>query len=78
MWFDSIDRYCIQKPVVVFVGNKTDLLGSKGRGVPIEKAKEFAKEKELEYFETSAKEGTGINEAYMHLMQEIIKRKYVK
>lgn len=62
-------------PAVIFVGNKTDLLENGKRGVPIEKAKDFAKQHDLKYFETSAKSGEGVFNAYHAMVNEIMEKR---
>jgi small GTP-binding protein len=69
-WLDSIgtnlgDTNGIKK---IIIGNKTDLT----REVSREDAEIFAKNNGVEYFETSAKLNTGINEAVQYLVQQVL------
>ena len=56
-WIDFINN--VEKGNIVIVGNKIDLADK--REVTKEEAEKFCKEKNYEYFEVSAKEGTNIN-----------------
>ena len=56
-WIDFINN--IEKGNIVIVGNKIDLKDN--REVTKEEAEKYCKEKNYEYFEVSAKEGTNIN-----------------
>ena len=60
-------------PMVV-IGNKCDL--EMNRQVSFEEGKELATLFECPFFETSAKEGTNIEEAFLQLLREI--RKFVE
>lgn len=57
------------KPVFVLVGNKTDQ--EKQREVLREDALKFAKKYDMEYFETSAKSGSNVDEVFQSLAQKI-------
>jgi len=56
-WINFITN--IEKGNIVIVGNKIDLKDN--REVTNEEAEKFCKEKKIDYFEVSAKEGTNIN-----------------
>ncbi len=47
------------------------------RAIDHDTAKQFADQNKLKYFETSAKDGTNVNEAFMALTQQIVDQKYV-
>ena len=55
---------------VVVVGNKSDLVSS--RQVSEGEAKQFAEEKGLVYIETSAKTGSGVDDAFLILAKHIV------
>lgn len=72
-WLGEIDRYAYEAAVKILVGNKLDLGSS--RTVTTEKAKAYAKDLGVEYIETSAKDGTNITEAIMHLTKLVKQKK---
>ena len=57
----------------VLCGNKLDL--EKKREVNLDEVKEYAMKKKIDYFETSAKDGTNLNEAFDKLAEIIIKNR---
>jgi len=59
-----------KKTSLILVGNKSDLIDQ--RDVPKEEARALAKELGLSYFETSAKDGTGVNDAFEMLAFQMI------
>jgi GTPase SAR1 family protein len=65
-WFDEIRKY---EPNVniVLVGNKNDL--NEKRKVSFEDSKKLADKLQIPYFETSAKEGVGVNETFYKLVE---------
>jgi len=72
-WLGEIDRYAYEAAVKILVGNKLDLASS--RTVTTEKAKAYAKDLGIEYIETSAKDGTNVTEAVMHLTKQVKQKK---
>ena len=58
---------------MVLVGNKTDLEGS--REVSTVDAEAFAKETEMGFVETSAKELYNVDGAFDHIVEEILKQR---
>ena len=71
-WIKSIEEKCdISKKVLILVGNKID---KENREVTKEEALSFAESKNLKYFETSAKNGTGIKEIFNLLFEEVYKK----
>ena len=68
-WYDSIKEATdIQKKVIILVGNKIDL---PERQVSNEEGVQYAREKKIKYFETSAKTGFGIKEVFKELYTDI-------
>lgn len=61
-WIDSI-KEADQSIDIILVGNKCDL----ERDVTREEAEDFAKQFDIRYFETSAKDNTNVEEAFMYL-----------
>jgi len=75
-WIKEIKNYAPDNTPIVFVGNKVDKADK--RAVSTETAKEFAEKHNLKYLETSAKDGTNVNEAFMALAEQIVELKYNK
>ena len=68
-WINFIDdRVNKGEKVLILVGNKID---KEERQVSSEEATNFAKNNNMKYFETSAKTGTGIKEAFNALYQDV-------
>mmetsp|Transcript_5649 Transcript_5649/g.6825 ORF Transcript_5649/g.6825 Transcript_5649/m.6825 type:complete len:204 (+) Transcript_5649:445-1056(+) len=71
-WLNEIDRYASEKVNTLLVGNKSDLTSKKV--VSFEAAKEFADSVKMEFLETSAKNATNVEKAFMVMAQQIKKR----
>lgn len=71
-WLKEIDRYACEKVNTLLVGNKSDLTTK--RVVTYEAAKEFADEQKMEFLETSAKNSTNVEKAFMVMAAQIKKR----
>lgn len=54
----------------VLIGNKSDLASQ--RTVAFEDAKKYAESQNMEYYETSAKYGSGIEQAFVNLAKKIV------
>jgi small GTP-binding protein len=67
-WLTEVSKHCPSIPMVM-VGNKTDM---PGRAVSLEDALEFAIQRNMVYFETSAKEGTNVESAFSDLTRILI------
>jgi len=65
---EEVGRHCSSIPMIM-VGNKTDM---PGRAVSVEEALEFAINRNMLYFETSAKEGTNVESAFGDLTRIMI------
>ena len=70
-WSAQIQLNAPEKSKCVLVGNKCDLEGS--RAVSTEEGKMYAEKNKIKFFETSAKDGTNINEVFEYLANEIYK-----
>ena len=81
--FDKINDWMKQIKVntqsdeiaIVLLGNKKDIVNE--RVVSFEEGNERAGEYGIKYFETSALDGTGIDEAIQNLSEEIMKKKKI-
>jgi len=68
-WLGEIDRYACESVNKLLVGNKTDLVQS--RVVERPAAEELAHTLGIPYIETSAKNSTGVNDAFMMIARAI-------
>jgi len=73
-WLKEIKNYTPDHTPIIFVGNKCDLESK--RAVDHATAKAFADKHNLHFIETSAKEGTNVDEAFMALAERIVDVKY--
>jgi len=71
-WLGEIDRYACENVNKLLVGNKTDLV--QGRVVDKSVATEFADSMNIPYIETSAKNASGVEEAFMMMARSIKER----
>ena len=71
-WLETIDRYASEGVIKMIVGNKSDLVTK--RTVPRQTAENLAKSHGLNYFETSARDSTNVNEVFDELSREIKKK----
>eukprot|EP01038_Epipyxis_sp_PR26KG_P006653 gene6653-9134_t len=72
-WLHEIDRYASENVNKLLVGNKSDLTSK--RAVSYDQAKEFAESLGIEFIETSAKNSTNVEKAFM-MMASQIKARY--
>ena len=68
-WLDSIKNYAPENAKYILVGNKCDL--DNERKVSFEEGENYAKEKNIKFFESSAKENTNVNKLFFYLANEI-------
>eukprot|EP00611_Tribonema_gayanum_P002355 TRINITY_DN11722_c0_g2_i1.p1 TRINITY_DN11722_c0_g2~~TRINITY_DN11722_c0_g2_i1.p1 ORF type:complete len:197 (+),score=72.48 TRINITY_DN11722_c0_g2_i1:202-792(+) len=68
-WLHEIDRYACENVNKLLVGNKSDLEAK--RAVTTEEAKEFADSLGIEFLETSAKNATNVDSAFMTMSAAI-------
>ena len=71
-WLNEIDRYANENVNKLLVGNKSDL--STKRVVDQETAAEFAGQLNIPFLETSAKNATNVEKAFMKMASEIKNR----
>jgi len=72
-WIGEMNKHSEPDVFIMLVGNKSDLKQS--REVSTDSATKFAKEHQLSYIETSAKDGDNIKEAFQQTIGEIFERK---
>ncbi|XLT79633.1 hypothetical protein HN873_001386 [Arachis hypogaea] len=72
IWLNEIDRYASENVNKLLVGNKCDLTANKV--VSYETAKAFADEIRIPFMETSAKNATNVEQAFMAMAAEIKNR----
>lgn len=72
-WLHEIDRYASDNVNKLLVGNKSDLTSK--RAVSFDQAKEFADSLGIEFIETSAKNATNVEKAFL-MMASQIKARY--
>jgi len=68
-WLHEIDRYASENVNKLLVGNKSDLASK--RAVTYEQGKEFADSLGIEFIETSAKNATNVEKAFMAMSAQI-------
>ena len=71
-WLHEIDRYACENVNKLLVGNKSDLTSK--RVVSFDAAKEFADNLGIEFLETSAKNSTNVEQAFMTMAAQIKNR----
>jgi len=72
MWAKAIDQHAAKSVNRILVGNKCDLVDK--RQISTEKGKELSNEFGIQFFETSAKNATSVEEAFLTLARDIKKR----
>ena len=68
-WLQEIDRYASEGVNKLLVGNKSDL-GTK-RAVEFSEANEFAQKLNIPFLETSAKNATNVEQAFLTMAKQI-------
>ena len=62
IWLKECKDMCFKDILIVLIGNKSDLEGR--RAVSFEEGQKFAEDNQLLFFETSAKDGSNIQEIF--------------
>ena len=70
-WLIEIEKNAAKNVYKILVGNKCDLESS--RKVTTQQGKEFADQYGMQFYETSAKNATNVNEAFITMTKEIMK-----
>ncbi|NXB79216.1 RAB17 protein, partial [Donacobius atricapilla] len=77
LWLEELEKKFLPNEIVIaLVGNKTDLAAE--REVTTEEGEEFARTKGLLFMETSAKSNHRVNDVFMSVVQELLKREKEK
>ncbi|NXF06540.1 RAB17 protein, partial [Smithornis capensis] len=77
LWLEELEkRFLPDEIVIALVGNKTDLAAE--REVTTEEGEEFARTKGLLFMETSAKSNYQVNDIFMAIVQELLRREKEK
>ena len=75
-WMEQINNNLSKNDIgIILIGNKNDI---EERMIDTQKGQEKAKEYEIEFYETSALTGVGINEAFEGLAKQILKNYKIK
>jgi len=72
IWLDDLKQWAEEEVVIILVGNKVD--SEESREVTSEEGKDWARENGMEYVETSAKTGQGVEEAFERTAKKIHER----
>eukprot|EP01126_Amoeba_proteus_P040786 TRINITY_DN4372_c0_g1_i9.p1 TRINITY_DN4372_c0_g1~~TRINITY_DN4372_c0_g1_i9.p1 ORF type:complete len:223 (+),score=47.14 TRINITY_DN4372_c0_g1_i9:370-1038(+) len=72
-WYQELLAYCQTDtpPITILVGNKSDMKHL--AQVSTDEAKRYAKDKQLGFYETSAKMNSNVDEAFGSLVEDIVK-----
>lgn len=70
-----MERHCDKTVPKILVGNKDDLDGEGGKVVLSSDARAYAEQKELPFFETSAKDNKNIVEAFNEITRLALRRR---
>ena len=73
-WLDNIKER-LKEPEIILFGNKADY-DEYERKITSEEVKKYAEEKEIAFFEVSARTGKGINEGFLYIANKIYDKKY--
>jgi len=68
-WLEEIERYACEGVNKLLVGNKADLTSSKA--VDFDAAKQLADELGIPFLETSAKDATNVEQAFLTMAKQI-------
>jgi len=71
-WLHEITKYANENVNKLLVGNKSDLVSK--RAVTFEQGQDFAKSMGIEFLETSAKNSTNVEKAFMTMAAQIKSR----
>jgi GTPase SAR1 family protein len=69
-WLEEVEVNCDKMPVIILVGNKTDLVDQ--RQVSTQEGRELAKRSKLMFMEASAKTRENVNDVFYELAEKIL------
>jgi GTPase SAR1 family protein len=70
-WLERVDHHAPENVVLMVLGNKRDSLNTEP-AVPTAQAQAFATQIGAAFMEVSAKTGSGVNEAFMQIAEEVV------
>ena len=72
-WRAEVRQFAGDIPFVL-IGNKVDLIAEVGEVIDRDECREYAEDEDSIYIETSAKEGTNVDESFTELTKLIVAR----
>jgi small GTP-binding protein len=72
-WVYDMNQILLEKVPFVILGNKSDLITEIGEVISKDKTKQYAKNLNSIYLETSAKSGDNVKKAFIELTQMVVK-----
>jgi len=73
-WIRNINEHASDRVNKILVGNKCDMDANRKRAVPQSRGAALAKEYNMPFYETSAKSNTNVEEVFVHITRDILKR----
>lgn len=74
-WLHNLEQHGSQDVQKILIGNKCDLPDAQ-RKVPASRGHDLAAKYNMQFFETSAKTGVGVDDAFNHVADLIVETKY--
>jgi len=75
-WVSQLDQNGDENVRKILVGNKSDLADA--RKVSTEEGEALAKEHSMAFFETSAKTGNAVDDAFLSIADQVVQQRYAK
>ncbi|KAJ6248509.1 ras-related protein rab-5c [Anaeramoeba flamelloides] len=72
-WQNELENNCEKLPAIVIVANKADLNLNEQQKELILKAKNYARQSQIQFFQTSAKTGKSIQDLFHYLLEQVLK-----